>query len=52
MQDHVGVNVNTTVENLPTTHSSHRIWEVVLTLSQSTINELKQKHPEANEADP
>ena len=24
----------------------------VLTLSQSTINELKQKHPEANEADP
>ena len=24
----------------------------VLTLSQSTINELKRKHPEANEADP
>ena len=25
---------------------------VVLTLSQSTINELKRKHPEANQADP
>ena len=25
MQDHVGVNVNTTAENLPTTHSSRRI---------------------------
>ena len=27
MQDHVGVNnVNTTAENLPTTHPSRRVW--------------------------
>ena len=26
MQDHVGVNVNTTAENLPTTQSSRKIW--------------------------